>query len=190
MFTFQDDVEKTIEVLRAGGIILYPTDTVWGLGCDATNEKAVENIFRLKKRAENKSLIVLLADQRDLLQYVAALDLQVFDFLDQAKKPTTVIYQGAIGLAENVISPDGSAGIRVVQDPFCRHLLKRFRKPLVSTSANISGEPTPGRFQDISPQVKAGVDYVVQYRQDDHNIASPSAVVKWNEDGSVTIIRE
>ncbi|AXY78048.1 threonylcarbamoyl-AMP synthase [Paraflavitalea soli] len=185
---FNTDVENSLSVLQAGGLILYPTDTIWGIGCDATNADAVRRIYELKKRPESKSMIVLLADQRDLLQYVASPDLAVFDFLEAATKPTTVIYDGAIGLADNLVGQDGTIAIRIVQETFCKHLIKRFRKPIVSTSANISNEPAPRTFADIPEAIKQQVDYVVQYRQQDAAIAAPSAVVRW-ERGQVTVIR-
>lgn len=188
MDDFLTDIDRCLEVLHTGGVILYPTDTVWGLGCDATNADAVEKIFSIKQRPGTKSLIVLLADERDLLQYVAAPDLQVFDYLDMVTKPTTVVYEGIIGLAENLLAEDGSAGIRIVKENFCKHLIKRFRKPIVSTSANISGKATPAAFTAIPAAIRNAVDYVVQYRQDDAAPAVPSAVVKW-EDGHVVVIR-
>ena len=138
---FIDDIEQCIATLRSGGIILYPTDTVWGIGCDATNEKAVEKIFQLKKRPDEKAMIVLVADEKDVLKYVANADLRVFDYLQQNPKPVTVVYDGAIGLADNLIATDGSVAMRICNDTFCKHLIKRFRKPIVSTSANISGQP-------------------------------------------------
>ncbi|RZS74343.1 L-threonylcarbamoyladenylate synthase [Pseudobacter ginsenosidimutans] len=185
---FNHDVEKSLEVLDQGGLILYPTDTVWGIGCDATNAEAVKKIYELKQRAASKSMIVLLADERDILQYVAGIDLAVFDYLDNASKPTTVIYNGAIGLADNLVNEDGSIAIRIVKEDFCRHLIKRFRKPVVSTSANLSGEPTPRNFAEIPEHIQKAVDYVVEYRQNDHSIAAPSAVVRW-ENGEVNVIR-
>ena len=188
MADFLPDIEPCLEVLQSGGVILYPTDTVWGLGCDATNPTAIEKIFAIKQRPETKSMIVLLADERDVLQYVAAPDLQIFDYLDSVSKPTTVIYDGIIGLAQNVLAPDGSAGIRVVKEAFCKHLIKRFRNPIVSTSANISGAPTAANFAEVSGAVKSKVDYIVQYRQDDNTPAIPSAVIRWNG-GDVQIIR-
>jgi L-threonylcarbamoyladenylate synthase len=188
MNNFSNDIESCLEVLREGGLILYPTDTVWGIGCDATNASAVEKIFALKKRPDQKAMIALVADERDILQYVAAADLAIFDFLESAVKPTTVIYDGAIGFAENLVAADGSIGIRICNEPFCRQLIKRFRKPIVSTSANFSGEPTAGLFNEISEAIKAGVDYVVNYRQDDTTVASPSSVIKW-ENGSVRVLR-
>ncbi len=182
------DIDRCLEVLKAGGIILYPTDTVWGLGCDACNAVAIEKIFQIKQRPEAKSMIVLLADERDLLQYVAAPDLQVFDYLDTVEKPTTVIYDNIIGLADNVLAADGSVGIRIIKEEFCRHLIRRFRKPIVSTSANISSQPTPAVFAEVTAVIKNAVDYVVQYRQDDTAARQPSSVVRW-KDGSATIIR-
>lgn len=188
MLDFENDIEQCLQVLQQGGLILYPTDTVWGVGCDATNEKAVEKVYRLKKRPDEKAMIVLVADERDILQYVASPDLAAFDYLQQATKPTTVIYEGAIGLANNLVNTDGSIAIRICNEPFCKHLIKRFRKPIVSTSANISGEPTAKIFADINDQLKTGVDYIVNYRQDDKTIAEPSSVIKWNN-GHLEIIR-
>jgi L-threonylcarbamoyladenylate synthase len=188
MVDFSKDIDNCLQVLHAGGVILYPTDTVWGLGCDATNAAAVEKIFSIKQRHGAKSMIVLLAEERDVLQFVAAPDLQLFDYLDTVVKPTTVIYEGIIGLADNVLAPDGSAGIRIVKEPFCKHLIKRFRKPIVSTSANTSGEPAPADFAGISASIRSAVDYTVQYRQEDTTTATPSAVIKWNG-GSITVIR-
>ncbi|MCG2615703.1 threonylcarbamoyl-AMP synthase [Terrimonas sp. NA20] len=185
---FQQDIDQCLKTLSEGGLILYPTDTIWGIGCDATNQEAVQKVYALKQRADEKALIVLLADERDVLQYVAGADLSVFDYLQQTTKPTTVIYDGAIGLADNLIGADGSIAIRLCQEPFCRHLLKRFRKPIVSTSANISGQPSAPFFKQVSDEIKSGVDYVVQYRQEDETIAVPSAIIKW-ENGRVQVIR-
>lgn len=189
MNSFESDIKEAVTVLATGGLILYPTDTIWGIGCDATNEEAVEKVFALKKRAEEKSLIILVAEERDILKYVASPDLRVLDYLKTTIKPTTVIYDNAIGIASNILSREGSVGIRICRDEFCRHLIKRFRKPVVSTSANISGSPSPAIFNDISEEIKKGVDYIVQYRQNDTTIAAPSSVVKWNNDGSVTVLR-
>ena len=186
---FQTDLEHCLAVLQKGGLILYPTDTIWGIGCDATNPAAVSKVFALKQRAETKSLIVLMADTRDIVKYTSQPDLQIFDFLKKVEKPTTVIYEGAINLASNLINADGTVGIRLVQEDFCRHLIKRFRKPIVSTSANLSGQPAPANFQEIDSRVKAGVDYTVQYRQDDTAQKQPSAIVRWNRDATVTVIR-
>ncbi|MFI5155176.1 MAG: L-threonylcarbamoyladenylate synthase, partial [Chitinophagales bacterium] len=168
--------------------ILYPTDTIWGIGCDATNPEAVNKIFNLKKRPERKGLIVLMADQKDIIHYVSAPDPQVSEYLKTVHKPTTVIYKGMVHLAEN-LSEDGTIAIRLVGDAFCRQLIKRLRRPLVSTSANFSGAKAPGLFKDISEEIKAGVDYVVKYRQEDETIREPSSLVKANPDGTVTVIR-
>lgn len=186
--SFEADILNCISVLQNGGVILYPTDTIWGLGCDATNEAAVSKIFRIKQRAESKSLIVLVAGEPDILQYVSAPDLALFDYLDEQQQPTTVIYDGVIGLADNVLAADGSAGIRMVNDPFCKALIKRFGKPIVSTSANISGEPSPRFFFEISETVKTQADYIVTHRRDDETPATPSRIIRW-KDGEVVVIR-
>lgn len=187
--SFEKDIVEATKVLKAGGLILYPTDTIWGIGCDATNEEAVAKIYRLKQRADEKSMIILLADERDIIQYVAQPDLEVFDYLDTTTKPTTVIYEGAIGLAGNLVNSDGSIAIRIPKDDFCIHLIKRFRGPVVSTSANISGQPSPQTFADVSDEIKSGVDFIVQHRQSDKSAAMPSSIIKWNVNGPPTIIR-
>jgi L-threonylcarbamoyladenylate synthase len=189
MIDFQFDIEQCLEVLKNGGIILYPTDTVWGIGCDATDTKAIEKIYQLKKRTDEKAMIVLLADERDVLQYTSAPDLKVFEYLQQTEKPTTVIYEGALGFAANLLDYNGSIAIRICNEVFCKQLIKRFRKPIVSTSANISGEPYPKNFSEISEEIKNGVDYIVQYRQKDTTIGEPSAIIKWNNNRAPTIIR-
>lgn len=185
---FQPDIDPTLKTLEAGGLILYPTDTIWGIGCDATNPDAVRKVYELKQRADEKALIILVAEERDVLQYVAGADLAVFDHLQQSDRPTTVIYEGAIGLADNLIGQDGSIAIRICREPFCRHLLKRFRKPIVSTSANISGQPSAPFFDQVSAAIKNGVDYIVKYRQDDQTPATPSSIIKW-KNGEVIVIR-
>jgi len=189
MEEYAKDINSCLSVLRSGGIILYPTDTVWGIGCDATNAEAVARIYRLKNRSDEKSMIVLVAEEKDVLRYVAAPDLAVFDYLKQVTKPTTVVYDGALLLANNLVARDGSVAIRICHDPFCKQLIKRLGKPIVSTSANLSASPTPKIFDEISTEVREGVDYVVHYRRSDRQIAEPSSVVRWNKDGSLTIIR-
>ena len=176
---FEKDIIASLEVLKSSGVILYPTDTIWGLGCDATNAKAVQRIFQIKKRADHKSLIILVADERDVLKFVASPDLAVFDFLETQPRPTTVIYENAIGLPDVLVAEDGSIAIRIVRDEFCRHLIKRFRKPIVSTSANISGNASPKFFVDISEEIKSAVDHIVEWRRDDHAISEPSQIIKW-----------
>ena len=189
MSQFSKDMEQCLLALNNGGLILYPTDTIWGIGCDATNEQAVAKIYSLKKRIANKSMIVLLAEEKDLLTYVRQPNLQIFDYIKGVSKPTTVIYEGATGLAENLVNEDGSIAIRIVKDPFCRELIELFGKPIVSTSANLSGYPPPAIFNDIDAVIKNGVDYIVQHRQDDLSMAAPSAIIRWNNNGIPTIIR-
>jgi L-threonylcarbamoyladenylate synthase len=186
---FETDVENALTVLQRGGVILYPTDTIWGLGCDATNEAAIQKVYAIKAREDTKSLIILLADMRDLLHYTAAPDPAVFDYIEQAQRPTTIIFENAINLPEKVIATNGSIAIRIVQDPFCRHLIKRLRKPVVSTSANRSGGPSPHHFGAIPEVIKSSVDYVVQWRQEDRTPAQPSQIIKWNRDGTTTVLR-
>ncbi len=188
MNSFETDIENCLRVLQSGGIILYPTDTIWGIGCDATNAAAVEKIIELKNRPANKSFVVLVADERELMQYVASLDLEIFNYLDRTTKPTTIIYESAIGLADNVIADNGSVAIRICKDEFCKHLIKRFRKPIVSTSANTSGMPSPPAFSEIETIIKGGVDYVVQHKQDVATAATPSSIIKWNN-GKAEVIR-
>jgi L-threonylcarbamoyladenylate synthase len=185
---FSKDIDSCLSTLKSGGLILYPTDTIWGIGCDATNEEAIEKVYAIKERPSGKSLIILVADEREILQYVANPDLRVFDYLEQDERPTTVIYENAIGLAENILSEDGSVAIRIVKDEFCRHLIKRFRKPIVSTSANLSGEPSPSNFQDISDHIRRRVDYIVKYRQDDNKLKTSSTIIEW-KDGKPNILR-
>ena len=186
---FENDIVQSLETLRQGGLILYPTDTIWGIGCDATNPDAVQKIFHLKQRPESKSMVVLLADQRDINRYTTRPEPYITEYLNKTTKPTTIIYEGALGLAENLISEDGSIAIRIVQEDFCRHLIKRFRKPIVSTSANISGQETPQNFAGISDGIKQGVDYIVKYRQQDSQKAKASAMIRFNKSGEPTILR-
>lgn len=186
---FEKDVEESLKVLQSGGLILYPTDTVWGIGCDATNEAAVAKIYELKQRADSKSMIVLMAEERDVLQWIASVDLSVFDFIAVQSKPTTVIFEHALHLPQNLVAADGSLAIRLPKDAFCRHLIKRLRKPVVSTSANISGQPTPQIFKEIDSAIKNGVDYIVQWRQQEETAAQPSQIIRW-KDGAAEWIRK
>jgi len=188
LLEFENDILKSLEVLKRGGTILYPTDTIWGIGCDATSNDAVQKIYALKKRPDEKSMIVLVANEKELLRYVTQPDLSVFDYLKTIKKPTTVIYQGAIGLADDLIARDGSVAIRVCKDEFCRNLIRRLRKPIVSTSANISGEQSPKNFAEVAEGIKMKVDYIVEHRQNDEAIAEPSSLIKW-EKGKAVILR-
>jgi L-threonylcarbamoyladenylate synthase len=189
LLEFENDIVRCLETLRQGGIILYPTDTIWGIGCDATNPGAVEKIFDLKQRPAAKSMIVLLADPRDINRYTSRPQPYIAEYLEKTTKPTTVIYEAALGLAENLVSEDGSIAMRIVKDDFCRNLIKRFRKPLVSTSANISGEGSPENFAGISDEIKQGVDYIVRYRQQDNQPFRASAIVRFNKSGEPTILR-
>ena len=189
MFVYEEDIQLCLTTLQKGGIILYPTDTVWGIGCDATNEAAVAKIFALKNRVDTKAMIILLEDEAHLANYVSDNNLQIFDYIKGIHKPTTVIYQKAINLAKNLVAADASVAIRITKDAFCKDLMKVLGKPIVSTSANISGYPTPLCFADISLDIKEGVDYVVKHRQEETSMQIPSSIVKWDEDGNLIIIR-
>ena len=184
-----EDIKKACEIMAAGGIILYPTDTIWGIGCDATNEKAVQKVYELKQRADNKAMLVLLDSEAKLNAYVADVPDIAWDLIEVADKPLTIIYSKGKNLAKNLLSQDGSVGIRITNEEFSRRLCERFRKPLVSTSANISGEPSPANFSEISEVIKEGVDYIVNYRQDDLSTASPSNIIMLGEGGLVKVIR-
>jgi L-threonylcarbamoyladenylate synthase len=186
---FETEVEQALEVLRNGGVVLYPTDTIWGIGCDATNENAVKRIYQIKNREDSKSMIILVADEREVLRYVAAPDLAVFDFIEKQNRPTTIIFEHAVGLPGNLVAEDGSIAIRIAKDEFCKHLVKRLRRPIVSTSANISGQASPKFFAEISDELKKAVDHVVKWRQDDTTPSLPSQIIKWNNDGTRNVIR-
>jgi L-threonylcarbamoyladenylate synthase len=185
----QDDIKQALEVLRSGGTILYPTDTIWGIGCDATHTGAVENIFRIKQRPDTKSMIVLLGSQHLLSRYVNEVPEIAWQLMEVSDRPLTLIFDGARNLAENLVAEDGSIGIRIPDDPFCQQLLQRFKKPIVSTSANISGSPAPANFSEISEEIKSSVDYIVNRRQDDFRKNSPSSVIKIGKDGVIKILR-
>jgi L-threonylcarbamoyladenylate synthase len=186
---FEIDIVFCLEILQQGGTILYPTDSIWGIGCDATNADAVQKIFDLKQRPPARSMIVLMADLRDINRYVSRPEPYIAEYLEKTSRPTTVIYEGALGLAENLLGEDGTVAIRIVRDDFCRHLIKRFRKPIVSTSANISGQDPPKNFEGISTEVIDGVDYVVKFRQQDLTPSKPSALVRFNNNGEPTLLR-
>ncbi len=183
------EIENCIAVLKKGGLILYPTDTVWGIGCDATNPDAVDKVFKLKQRSDEKSLICLVHDFKMLNEYVENVPEVAYDILKYAKKPTTIIYDNPIRVAENIIAADNSLAIRVTKDEFCKKMIQRFRKPLVSTSANISGEKTPQSYAEIDPLILEGVDYVVNL-QHEKKSGKPSAIIKLKNDGSVKVIRQ
>ncbi len=186
----QTEIKKTLDVLYSGGIILYPTDTIWGIGCDATNEKAVQKVYEIKKRSDSKSMLVLIDEAARIPSYVNEMPELAWDLIELSEKPLTIIYPAAKNLAKNLIAEDGSIGIRVSREDFTRELIRRFRKPIVSTSANISGKPAPVFFDEISDEIKSAVDYVVNYRQDDFTKASPSGIIKLGVNGEVKVIRE
>lgn len=183
------EINNALEVLKNGGLILYPTDTIWGIGCDATNEEAVERVFKLKGRDAGKSLIVLLDTENKLESFIKEVPPIAYDLIEYSEKPLTIIYSGAKNLASNVIHADGSVGIRIPRHEFCRQLIQRFRKPVVSTSANVSGKPSPANFSEISEEIIRGVDYVVGLQQNDVSSVSPSTIMKLEPDGKFTFIR-
>lgn len=184
-----EEIQRAFEVVRDGGIILYPTDTVWGIGCDATNAEAVAKIYALKQRAETQSMIVLMNSDRMMYQVFADIPEVAWQILDLSEKPTTLILDGPKNVAPNVIGKDHTLGVRLVKEPFCYKLMERMKKPLVSTSANLSGEPTPMRFSDISPAIVSGVDYVVDWNRDKPS-GPPSTIIKLTRDAQVKIIRK
>jgi L-threonylcarbamoyladenylate synthase len=186
----REDLKKALKALREGGVILYPTDTIWGLGCDATREDAVEKIFRIKQRADSKSLIVLVNGFGMLERYVTNIPDIASAILDVADKPITIIYPQSKHLSPGVSNEDGSAGIRICQDPFCSELITMFRKPIVSTSANLSGKPSPSLFHEIDETIIGAVDYVVRYRQNDMKKYPPSSIIRVGNDGVINIIRQ
>ena len=190
MGNFQNDLINSLKFLQGSGIILYPTDTIWGIGCDATNGKAVQKIFELKKRPEKKSMIILVSDEEMIHDYVSDPPEKILNIISSATKPTTAIFKNAIHLPSNLINEDESIAIRIVKDDFCRQLIQQLKKPLVSTSANISGENFPQNFIEISGQIKNGVDYIVQHRQNDFSKNTPSSIIKLNDEGEVEFIRK
>lgn len=184
----QKEIKNAVEVLKQGGIILYPTDTVWGIGCDATNSEAVQKIYQLKKRVETKAMICLVADDRMLNKYVKEIPSAALDIIDITDVPTTIIYDEAQNLAENLIGEDKTIAIRIPDDEFCYQLLRKLNGALVSTSANISGEPTPKSFKEISSDILKGVDYVVDLHRE-KKAGKPSSIIKLSNNGVVKIIR-
>lgn len=186
----QEDIKKACETMQRGGVILYPTDTVWGIGCDATNEAAVKRVFEIKHRDDTKSMLVLLDNPIKLQTYLQEVPEIAWDMIELSDKPLTIIYEGAKNLAANLISEDGSIGIRVTNEPFSSQLCKQFRKPIVSTSANISGEPAPAIFKEISDDIKNSVDYIVEYKQKENTHTQPSSIIKLRRNGTIHIIRK
>jgi len=187
---FDEDIKESLIILRKGGIILYPTDTIWGLGCDATNSEAVERIYSIKSRSESKSLIILVDSVQMTEQYVKDMPEIAYELTGVSETPLTLIYPEGKNLSPGVCSVDGSVGIRICHDEFCNELISRLRKPIVSTSANLSGRPFPENFSEIDKSVTHLVDYIVKYRQNDHQKYSVSPVIKVEKDGTIKIIRE
>ena len=188
--TFNEDLRWAVEVMRRGGVVLYPTDTVWGIGCDATNAEAVRRVYEIKRRAESKALIVLVDSMAKLSGCVREVPDMAWSLVELADKPLTIIYDGARNLAGNLIAEDGSVAIRVTEERFSKALCERMHVPVVSTSANVSGEPTPKNFSEISQAIVGAVDYVVRYRQDDTAKPNPSSIIKLGINGEVKVIRE
>lgn len=186
----QDDVENAFNTLTKGGIILYPTDTIWGIGCDATCSEAVKKVYELKKRIETKSMLVLVDGVDMLRKYVSDVPQQALELIEQSALPLTIIYPTAKNLSSNLIAKDGSVGIRITNEIFSNEICKKLKKPIVSTSANISEMAAPLFFDEISDEIKTHVDYIVNYRQDDKSSVHPSKIVKINTEGEIIIIRE
>jgi L-threonylcarbamoyladenylate synthase len=182
--------KQALSTLLTGGIILYPTDTIWGIGCEATNANAIKRIFQLKKREEKKSMIVLVSDEEMIRNYVLNPSEKILSFIISADRPTTAVFQKAVNLPSQLVNEDGSIAIRIAKDEFCQQLIRQLKKPLVSTSANISGERSPENFTDVSAEIKGGVDYIVQYRQNDLSKKSPSSIIKLNAENEIEFIRK
>jgi L-threonylcarbamoyladenylate synthase len=185
---YQKQIKTSVDFLKKGKTILYPTDTVWGIGCDATDVEAVEKIYQIKNRNKSKSLILLVSDLEMLKSIITTIPKQAIDFLSKNTSPTTIIYSNPVGIAKNAVAEDHTVGIRIVKDEFCQRLIKDFGKPIISTSANLSGEKTPKHFEEISDMIKKKVDHIVAYRQKEI-LDNPSTIVKII-DNSFVIIRE
>jgi len=188
--TLQEEIRKAVEVLRQGGTILYPTDTVWGIGCDATNEEAVRKVYEIKRRTDSKALLVLVDSASKIPSYVDEVPDMAWQLIEITEKPLTIIYPEAKNLATNLIAADHSIGIRVTRELFSKTLCEQFRKPIVSTSANISGKPTPSNFSQIDEEIKSAVDYVVNWRQDEKSEPKPSSIIKLDKGNVIQIIRQ
>ncbi|GAB6982487.1 L-threonylcarbamoyladenylate synthase [Prevotella dentasini] len=186
----EDDIRNAVEVMKRGGVILYPTDTVWGIGCDATNPDAVAKVYEIKRRNDSKALICLVDSDNRLQRYVRNVPDVAWQLIDAVTKPTTLILDGAVNLAPNLIAEDGSIGVRITKEPFSKELCYRFQKAVVSTSANVSGEPAAQNYCDISEEILSAVDYVCEARRQEHKPHEPSSIIKLGSDGEVTIIRK
>lgn len=187
--SFEFEMGNCLKILETGGIILYPTDTIWGIGCDATNPVAIQKIYKLKKREEKKSLIILVDDEKMIHEYVSNPSEKILSFISSAERPTTAIFSNAAKLPSQLINEDRTIAIRIVKDDFCRQLIQQLKKPLVSTSANISGELSPQNFVEVSDKIKNGVDYIVKHRQTDFSKHAPSSIIKLNENDEIQCIR-
>ncbi len=185
-----EDIRKACEVMSRGGVILYPTDTIWGIGCDATNEEAVRRVYGIKRRTDSKAMLVLVDSAVKVDFYVQDVPEVAWDLIELADKPLTIIYPGARNLACNLLAADGSVGIRVTREAFSKCLCRQFRKAIVSTSANISGQPSPANFGEISEEIKSAVDYVVGFRQEEVGHPKPSSIIRLDKGGVIRIIRE
>lgn len=185
----EQEIQIAGKVILSGGTVLYPTDTIWGIGCDATKRESVQKIYRIKQRIDSKSMLVLVNSLAMLKEYVEEMPREALKVIQESEKPTTIIYPGARKLAGNLLASDGSIGIRLTRDPFCSQLIAFTGKPLVSTSANISGDQSPGIFHQIDRSIREQVDYVVNWRQDETNPSSPSVIVKLEKDGTMTTLR-
>lgn len=187
---YLDEIKLVVQLLKEGKVILYPTDTIWGIGCDATNNEAVKRIYEIKKRIDSKSMLVLLDVPEKISLYVKEVPEISWDLVDLTESPLTIIYPGATRLAQNLIAEDGSIGIRITKEKFSKDLIYKFNKPIVSTSANVSGEPSPACFDDISEEIKDSVDYVVKYSQNFKQKSKPSGIIKVELNGEIKVIRK
>ncbi len=186
----ENDIINSLKVLLNGGVILYPTDTIWGLGCDATNKAAIERVYDIKRRQDKHSMLILLSDIEEMSKYVTQIPREAVKLIESSVNPVTIIYPSAQNLPQNILAEDQSIGIRITEDPFCSELIRRFGKPLVSTSANISGSPNPANFSDIEDEVILEADWVVRWRQNDNTRSVPSTIYKVNDKGGIIIIRK
>lgn len=190
MNQYNDIIQKSVEVLKSGGVILYPTDTIWGIGCDASNEEAVAKVYKIKQREESKSLIALLDDDRKLNRYVKSMPDVIWDILDFTTKPTTIIYDNAMGFAKNAISKDGSMAIRICKQEICQKIIQKLNKPLISTSANISGSNAPKSFLEISEHIKSQVDFILDIPEFYESKAKASTIIRIKENMDIQILRK
>lgn len=186
----QSEVDKAVEIIEQGGTVVYPTDTIWGIGCDATNEEAIKKIYAIKQRPESKSLVILVDSDLRLERHIKEVPEVAWQIIEQSNRPITLVLDGAMGIAKNAIAADGSVAIRVCEDPFCKALIKKLRRPIVSTSANLSGQPSPQLFSDIHKDILGAVDYVVNLRQEEQTRATASSIIKLGLNGEINIIRK